>query len=368
MALPTQEDFLANALGPVEPMEHDDCAICTFPMTSPARLPCKNVFCKSCITKWLTQPGVDSCPMCRRRLFKPSLSAREEANLDQQTANEAEIAARTLLVADMDVELERMRIVSLDLDFSDDRAWTAEMNRRTEARALWARRRIANLRLVAVEDAFVAAGLVHALRRNARTDFRSADVLGLNFSVRWSEELLNELKHDARSILINNDVPRLQQGAVRIVAESVGTSLVLISNALMRLASRQSRPWSVANRRVWRQAVINIWQLVSPENGLLLDRQSLHIAIMSCVVELCHNGDEQGRRPPMLFRERDLVRDLRFMVHFVVDHAGATMESDVVREELAAHRIEEPRVLTRTVSVLATRLAAEYTNMAFVRV
>jgi hypothetical protein len=362
MALPTQEDFLANFLVPVR-HEHDDCPICTSPMTSPARLPCRHMFCKHCITEWFIQPGVDSCPMCRRRLFKPSLSAREEADLEQQTANEARIAAIALRDAEESVENERRRIVRLDLDISDHRAWTAEMNRKDEARAIWRRRTIAIERLFTVEAAFLDAGLVHALRRNALTDFRSADVLTLNNSVLWSEERLNELKHDARSMLVNNDLPMLQQGAVRIVAESVGTSLLLVSNALMRLASRESRPWGVTNQRIWRQAVMDISWLVTPKHDLLLDRQSLHIAIMSCAIDRCHNGESQWITPPFFHedhQERDFVRDLRFMVNFVVDHAGLTMESDILREE--------PRVLTRTVCGWATRLAAEYTNMTFVRV
>jgi hypothetical protein len=364
MALPTQEDFLANVLKLVK-HAHEDCPICTSPMTSPARLPCKHVFCKGCITKWLTQPKVNNCPMCRRRLFKPVLSAREEADLEEQTANEAQRAADNLEIAETRAELARSlnasRLLVMNIDNYDVRAWIAEENTRDEVRAHLARRRIANLRLVAVEDAFMAAGLVHALRRNALTDFRSADVLTLNNSVLWSEERLNQLKHDARSMLINNDLPRLQQGAVRIVAESVGTSLILISNALMRLASSENRPWSVMNQRIWRRMVINIWRLVSPKNDLLFDSQSLHLAIMSCALQQCHGGDEQYITLPFFpsQQEPDFVRELRFMVHFVVDHAGPTMESDVLREE--------PRVLTMTVSHWAQHLAAKYTNMAFVR-
>jgi hypothetical protein len=342
MALPTQEDFLANVLKLVK-HAHEDCPICTSPMTSPARLPCKHEFCKGCITKWLTQPKVNNCPMCRRRLFKPVLSAREEADLEEQTANEAQRAADNLEIAETRAELARSlnasRLLVMNIDNYDVRAWIAEENTRDEVRAHLARRRIANLRLVAVEDAFMAAGLVHALRRNALTDFRSADVLTLN----------------------NSDLPRLQQGAVRIVAESVGTSLILISNALMRLASSENRPWSVMNQRIWRRMVINIWRLVSPKNDLLFDSQSLHLAIMSCALQQCHGGDEQYITLPFFpsQQEPDFVRELRFMVHFVVDHAGPTMESDVLREE--------PRVLTMTVSHWAQHLAAKYTNMAFVR-
>jgi hypothetical protein len=143
-----------------------------------------------------------------------------------------------------------------------------------------------------------------------------------------------------------------------------------MSNALMHLAIQQSRPWSVANRDTWRQMVMNIWQLVAPEYGLLgvlLNRESLFLAIMSSVIEQqCTSGDEQVDTYPKFFLQAVLVRDLRFMINFVVDHAGPTMSSETVQEELAAHRIEEPQVYTSNVSERAERLAAAYTSMTFV--
>jgi hypothetical protein len=357
MALPTQEDFLANAL---EPVEHEDCSICHAPMETPVRLPCKHELCKDCITEWLTQPRVDSCPMCRRRLFQPvvisaeDLAQAREAQRALDAASNAELVALRLEVARLE---ERRRI------------HTAEMAAMAEA---WAARRVATAEAEhasAVLDAFKAAGLERGLERDAQTDFRSADVLNLNDSIRWTEGLIVRLRLFAREFLIDNELPRLPQGAVRIHDERLGTSLIFLSNALMHLAIEQGRPWSVAIQGSWREMVINIWQLVSPENGLLLDRQSLYFAIMSCAIEQqCTDGDEQDHTPPMFFRQPDFVRDVRFMVNFVVDQAGSRMESDVVREELAAHRIEEPRVFRSTVSARAERLAATYTSMTFVHV
>jgi hypothetical protein len=70
MALPTQQDFLANDLEP-HPAAHEKCSIChDAPMTSPVRTPCKHEFCKHCITDWLSRPEVNTRPMCRRQLFQ----------------------------------------------------------------------------------------------------------------------------------------------------------------------------------------------------------------------------------------------------------------------------------------------------------
>lgn len=354
MILPTRDDFLANSL---ETVEHDDCSICKVPMTSPVRTPCKHDFCKHCITEWLMQPEVDTCPVCRRSLFQkvPAI-----LNVDDFLA-EAAAERKARHQANM-------------------RAIEAEYNEATRARTLRyvgrvaeiaSRRSLAPLpHAISVTRAFGAAGLTQGIPRVAQTDFRSADVLTLNDSVRWSESRLTQLTHHARWMLDSNELPRLPQGAVQIEAESLGTSLIIMSNALMHLAIQQSRPWSVANRDTWRQMVMNIWQLVAPEYGLLgvlLNRESLFLAIMSSVIEQqCTSGDEQVDTYPKFFLQAVLVRDLRFMINFVVDHAGPTMSSETVQEELAAHRIEEPQVYTSNVSERAERLAAAYTSMTFV--
>jgi len=337
MVLPTRDDFLANALEPVEHEEHEDCSICKEPMTSPVRTPCKHEFCKHCITKWLTQTQVDSCPTCRRCLFQ---TVHVRLDLTLARAHLQTFLAEVLL---------------------RQRDWVA----RRENAAFWHERRVNRVFEVAGFDYIRYTRLMHD-----QTDFRSADVLNLNRNIRWSEERLDQLRRDAETMLINDDLPRLPQGAVRIDAESLGTSLILMSNALMHLATAQSRPWSDTNRDTWRQIVMTIWHLAAPGNGLLgilLNRESLYLAIMTALIEQqCVNGDEQDHDPPMFFRQADLVRDLRFMVNFVVDHAGPTMSSDTVQEELTARRIEEPRVYLSTASARVNQLAAAYTSMTFV--
>jgi hypothetical protein len=272
-------------------------------MTSPVRTPCKHDFCKHCITEWLTQPEVNTCPVCRRSLFEPVFSA---------SAN-------------------RPRPLPL-----------------------------------LVNDAFAAAGLMNE-PWNAQTGWHSVDDLNLNDSIDWCEGRSVLLRRPARDMLIENDFPMLPQGAARIKAVLMGTSLVFMSKLLRYLAIIKSRPWGVANQGIWRQMVITIWQLVSPEDGLLLDRRNLYFAIMSALIEQQYaNQDEQDHTPPTFFRQADLVKDLRYLVNFVVDHSGRIMSSDTVQEQLAAHSIEQPLVYTSNVSARAERLAAEYTSMTFV--
>jgi hypothetical protein len=243
MVLPTRDDFLANALEPVEHEEHEDCWICKEPMTSPVRTPCKHDFCKHCITEWPAQPEGDTCPVCRRSLFQPTvLSVERDAHEDavrmaERIARSDEMLTRSeRLVRDMCVREASEAAVLLDDEFLRD--------------------------------------------INARTDFRSADILDLNNHIRWSEERLIQWSPDARQML-NNDLPRLPHGAVRIDAESLGTSLILMSNALMHLATAEARPWNYAVRAIWRQMVMKIWQIIAPEHGLLLVRESFYLAIMS---------------------------------------------------------------------------------------
>ena len=41
----------------------DECAICKRSLQDPVQLPCRHVFCLSCITNWLDDHDV--CPTCR---------------------------------------------------------------------------------------------------------------------------------------------------------------------------------------------------------------------------------------------------------------------------------------------------------------
>jgi hypothetical protein len=239
MALPTQEDFLANALEPVEPVEHENCSICHDPMKTPVRLPCKHDFCKECITEWLTQPRVDSCPMCRRRLFQSALPLAPIQQVNpfahfQPAVHFVPFAPRALW--DADAHAQAMRMAQL----------LAENQRAADAHtSIYAEMELARERYdYHVGWAFELAGICPEHLRGVyhQTDFRSADALNLNRTIRWTEECLEQLRPHALSMLTNNYLPRLPQGAVQINVASLGSSLVLMSNVLMHLAIKRSRP------------------------------------------------------------------------------------------------------------------------------
>lgn len=48
-----------------------ECQICRDTATNPVRLPCHptHIFCRDCVTPWLQQPKVNTCPTCRFTLF-----------------------------------------------------------------------------------------------------------------------------------------------------------------------------------------------------------------------------------------------------------------------------------------------------------
>ncbi|CAA9963622.1 RING domain containing protein [Pyrenophora teres f. maculata] len=74
----TQREFLATQITHITPPADDtNCTICMEeynttthePVTYADKDSCKHIFCKSCLITWLSGPSVNSCAMCRRRLF-----------------------------------------------------------------------------------------------------------------------------------------------------------------------------------------------------------------------------------------------------------------------------------------------------------
>jgi len=147
MDLPTEAEFLAG----LEAVEHEDCLICHGPMSSPVRVPCegKHQFCKECITEWLKQPGVDSCPMCRQRLFKTAANILDDLHvltpedmMARSLADEAEVQA-------MIVETEaRLAEIEQAISFRDDTEVQAILSA-SEARIVAIEREEARVRDIA---------------------------------------------------------------------------------------------------------------------------------------------------------------------------------------------------------------------------
>jgi len=64
----SRAQFLSTGLVPV-PTTSEPCAICTGDLTAPVQLPCKHIYCTACVSTWLGQPGRNTCPTCRSKLF-----------------------------------------------------------------------------------------------------------------------------------------------------------------------------------------------------------------------------------------------------------------------------------------------------------
>lgn len=79
----TREEFLETGLlkvDPIPPGVGDSCPICTGPFDDPVRPPCsdKHVYCRECVTEWLSSQARNTCPNCREVLF--SLPAQPVAD------------------------------------------------------------------------------------------------------------------------------------------------------------------------------------------------------------------------------------------------------------------------------------------------
>ncbi|KAF2878444.1 hypothetical protein BDV95DRAFT_601092 [Massariosphaeria phaeospora] len=72
--LPSRQQFLSKYLQPHLGSKAELCAICISTSCQPVRfsdpLACKHIFGRACILEWLHTPSANTCPLCRRILFK----------------------------------------------------------------------------------------------------------------------------------------------------------------------------------------------------------------------------------------------------------------------------------------------------------
>lgn len=59
--------FLLTGLVPVPEKTREECPMCYEQLTNPVTTPCKHIYCRECISTWLSEHT--SCPMCRAQLF-----------------------------------------------------------------------------------------------------------------------------------------------------------------------------------------------------------------------------------------------------------------------------------------------------------
>jgi hypothetical protein len=132
------------------------------------------------------------------------------------------------------------------------------------------------------------------------------------------------------------------EGAIKIDAEALGSGLVMMGNAIMRIAATDNREWSDANKESWRQMVNALWQLLSPYHGIRLDSRAMFHAMILAVIERTWE-----RVCPFLCNAY-LLDDTMFLLFFLLAHAGEWMPRLTVRAEFEARRIIQPLALPRT--------------------
>ncbi|OAL55366.1 hypothetical protein IQ07DRAFT_595078 [Pyrenochaeta sp. DS3sAY3a] len=82
-------EFLSQFLVPAHPLEDDGCPVCHeeynntdhTPVTFSGRQNCRHIFGRPCIEAWLSMAHVNSCPMCRRKLYPLIYDQVEEVQI-----------------------------------------------------------------------------------------------------------------------------------------------------------------------------------------------------------------------------------------------------------------------------------------------
>ncbi|KAK4499385.1 hypothetical protein PRZ48_009899 [Zasmidium cellare] len=107
--MPAREELLNNLDPVTNPAEGLTCPICDpEPPVDLIRLPCHetHIYCQACITLWLQQRGVNTCPQCRTELFDlPQAELPAEDDEDDEDYD--------------DVDEDGARVVDLDEDFHE---------------------------------------------------------------------------------------------------------------------------------------------------------------------------------------------------------------------------------------------------------
>ena len=86
----------------------NECSICTEEFITPVALPCMHLYCRNCITEWLSRRNRNTCPICRKILFSISKVDREPVG-----TNRRQLIAQAL---------EQSRLMTSDsFDIYDDR-------------------------------------------------------------------------------------------------------------------------------------------------------------------------------------------------------------------------------------------------------
>lgn len=98
----TRNQFLSGLVPLTKLAEgiEDECSVCTEEFIGPVELPCKHIFCKTCITEWVSRRNKNTCPMCRAALFPLEEVARGPAGTNRLEVIAQAMSWSRLMTAD----------------------------------------------------------------------------------------------------------------------------------------------------------------------------------------------------------------------------------------------------------------------------
>jgi hypothetical protein len=205
MPLPSRASFLATGLVPVQNANTTDaCSICLTDPDSPVQLPCQHIFCKSCITEWLSMEAKNSCAMCREILF--TFEATAIGGPDNARREHAGRALRASGLAS---------IATVGTPFADNAPFST----------------------VETFDISVSATRNQLLRSATR----------------------------ALEVVSWNTIPA-STGPVRFFLDTLAANLIAMGNMLKAMAAQEGRPYPTKGNP-WGKIVAAVWKILLPKAG-----------------------------------------------------------------------------------------------------
>lgn len=275
-----------------------DCPICTEPLTDAVALPCHetHIYCKVCITQWLTAPGTCTCPNCRTQLFDP--------NTVEEVVRAPNELADYLPPSDQREELSEAALLASGITV------TASPRRYTNTRLdVFGRRAMPHGHVI--EGGQAARTYIQIFR-------------GLNG---MSEQ---EVHYDG------NLIDTIVTGEARIHSDSLLPRIVAMAHLIPAMAERQQRPFSDPERQTWRAIVRSLAEVISGRSGRPYDVVYLYPILCHLVLSnfLAHS-ENSGLDSSLFFSEEGESErrrnDLNFLICFVAFEAWRH-EQDRVRE------------------------------------
>lgn len=262
MSLSNRTDFLNTGLVPV--FSSDSCPIClNDPMVNPVQVTsCSHVFCKTCITEWLTQPTTDCCALCRKQLFDASADAPKPG-------------------------------VTGDLTFQERHDFAIQALHTTNLVGF-------------VQPIEETQGIVDV----SAIDF-------FNGAIPWTPRNLAAAVQPAAQFLVW-DLDDLE-GQIRVRSSTLSASLIAMGNMIPAFRVPQGLAFTDEQSRAWRRLVIAVWLQLRRLDGRSKDGEEMVPLIM---LALKAEFEDIGGAFASFFCREEMGLDLLSLISFVVQQAS----------------------------------------------